>query len=252
MQTLQGRTCVFAGAAGGDGIRTVEALCQGGMNVVMLTHKIRRAEKIIEKIKASGAPGICTYYAGSGRAEFCRDTYQDISEKYGSVDVIICNTGADGEKDDVETLKPEVLEESFSHLAVGSFRMLQAALPLLKKSSAPRVVFMTTVEGCMGGTYESLANAVAKGAVKSLTLNCAARLAGTGITVNCISKGAISRVERYAEDAPKPQDRLGVIPLGRLGTAEDLAETICFLASEEASYITGQVIELSGGLQLGR
>lgn len=252
MQTLQGRTCVFAGAAAGDGIGTVKALCKGGMNVVMMTRKIEAAEKIIGEVQSLGATGKCSYYSGDKGAEFQKSTYNEIAEMYGSVDVIICNTGDDGIRDDIETLQPEVLEKSFSHLAVGSFRMLQAALPWLKRSIAPRVIFMTTVEGCIGGTHESFANAVAKGAVKSLTLNCAARLAGTGITVNCISKGAVLRKDIYSESSPKPHDRLSVIPMGRLGTAEDLAEAICFLACEESSYITGQIIELSGGLNLGR
>ena len=255
MQTLNGRTCVFAGATAGDGRDTVKALCLGSMNVVMMTHNPAPAESLIAEVKALNAPGDCCYFAGRegmGPAEHDPAVYAEIEQKYGSVDVIICNTGADGHIDDLETLSPEELQKNMNHLVIGSFKMMQAALPYLKKSKAPRVILMTTTEALHGGTQESLANAIGKGAVASLALNAAARLAAQGITVNCIAKGAIQRIGPVHPGVPDPADRLASIPMNRLGTPRDLANTICFLVSEEASYITGQMVELSGGLNLGR
>ncbi len=140
------------------------------------------------------------------------------------------------------------------HLLGGSYAMLKNALPYIRKSSAPRVIFMTTVEGVRGGCSESFSNAVAKGAVLSLMKNCAARLAPEGITVNCISKGYIQRLSVSIDSGmPRVKDLHALttnIPNGRAGTPKDLAEAICFLASEESAYITGSVIDLSGGLQL--
>ncbi|MBQ3424095.1 MAG: SDR family oxidoreductase [Clostridia bacterium] len=255
MQTLKGRTAVMAGATAGDGRETVKTLCAGGMNVVMMTHNRAAAEALADEIKTANAPGECIFYVsrpGEKPAEEDPAVYEEIRERFGSVDVIIANTGADGHRDSVETLAPEELERSLKHLTVGAFRMLQTALPFLKQSSAPRVILMSTVEGIHGGTHESLTNAVAKGAVASLALNAAARLAPMGITVNCIAKGAIPRVEGVRPGDPDPAERLSSIPLGRLGSSKDLAETVAFLASEEAAYLTGQLLELSGGLNLGR
>ena len=245
----------MAGATAGDGRETVKTLCAAGMNVVMMTHNRAAAEELIAEIEASGAPGTCVFYAG-GRDELPAEhnpaVYEDIRSRFGSVDVIIVNTGADGHRDSIETLNPEELERSLSHLAGGAFRMLQTALPFLKQSKAPRVILMSTVEGMHGGTQESLANAVAKGAVASLALNAAARLAPLGIPVNCIAKGAIPRMEGVRPGDPDPAERLSSIPMGRLGSPMDLAEAVAFLASEESAYLTGQILELSGGLQLGR
>jgi NAD(P)-dependent dehydrogenase (short-subunit alcohol dehydrogenase family) len=255
MQTLKGRTAVFAGATAGDGRETVKTLCAGGMNVVMMTHNRAAAEELTAEIKAAGAPGECAFYVGGHGelpAEESPAVYEEIQSRFGSVDVVIANTGADGHRDSVETLAPEELERSLNHLAVGAFRMLQTALPYLKQSKAPRVILMSTVEGVHGGTQESLANAIAKGAVASLALNAAARLAPMGITVNCIAKGAIPRMEGVRPGDPDPADRLASIPLGRLGCPKDLAEAVAFLASEESAYLTGQILELSGGVQLGR
>ena len=255
MQTLKGRTAVFAGATAGDGRDTVKALCAGGMNVVMMTHNRRAAEELIEEVQSMDAPGACVFCAGGegeGPAEENSAVYQELLERFGSIDVVIANTGADGHRDDIETLPPEELQRSLNHLVLGAFKMLQTALPYLKQSRAPRVILMSTVEGVHGGTHESLANAVAKGAVEALALNAAARLAPYGITVNCIAKGAIPRVEGVRPGDPDPAERLPVIPMKRLGSPADLAGAVTFLASEESAYLTGQILELSGGLNLGR
>ena len=255
MQTLKGRTCVFAGATNGDGRDTAKALCAAGMNVILMTHAPEYAQSLYEEIKAAGYPGDCaisSVIVGENNPDKDKNVYDEIEKKYGSIDVVICNTGGNGTADSIDTVSQEDLMKSINHLCGGSYKSLKTALPYLRRSKCPRVIFMTTIEGCSGGTYESFANAVAKGAVRSLTLNCARRLASEGIPVNCVSKGAIPRIEPQQPDAAHPELMLPEIPMGRLGTPVDLANVICFLASEECSYITGQIIELSGGMNLGR
>ena len=253
MQTLKGRTCVMAGAAQGDGRETVKALCAGGMNVVVMTHQAQMAASLIEEVESAGFEGKCVVINGKegcGPAELQPDVYEKAAEMFGSVDVIICNTGGNGKQLVLEDVDSELLMRDVKHLTEGSFGMLKAALPCLRKSLNPRVIFMTTVEGCSGGKYESFVNAVAKGAVRSLTLNAAARLAADGITVNAIAKGPIPRVEGVQAGDADPADMLPLIPMKRLGTPKDLAEAICFFASEESSFITGQILAVDGGLSV--
>lgn len=252
MQTLQGRTCVFAGATAGDGVAAVKALCAGGMNVIMMTHMAARAKALVDEVNGLGFPGQCVAVGATpnGPAEEDPAIYEELEKTYGSVDVIIANTGATGPATPMEELSSGQLMGNVEHLVTGAFNMLKAALPALRRSKAPRVIFMTTVEGVRGGVHESFANAVAKGAVHALALNAAARLAGENITVNCIAKGAIPRVEGLHEGDADPADFLPVLPMGRLGTPEDLAELICYLASEESAYVTGQTIGLDGGYGL--
>lgn len=252
MQTLQGRTCVFAGATAGDGVAAVKALCAGGMNVIMMTHMAERAKALVDEVNSLGFPGRCAAVGATpnGPAEEEPATYEELEKTYGSVDVIIANTGATGPATPMEELCSEQLMGNVGHLVTGAFNMLKAALPVLRRSKAPRVIFMTTVEGVQGGVHESFANAVGKGAVHALALNAAARLAKEGITVNCIAKGAIPRVEGLQAGDADPADFLPVLPMGRLGTPEDLAELICYLASEESAYVTGQTIGLDGGYGL--
>ncbi|MCC8104058.1 MAG: SDR family oxidoreductase [Clostridiales bacterium] len=257
MQTLTGRTCVFAGGSGGDGASAVKALCKAGMNVVLMTHQPTQAQGLIAEIEKLGFTGKCMV-AQDGKAQTPpipdEEVFRKIYEEQGSVDVIISNTGASGHEDSIDTVDVEQLMKNVQQLLGGSYSMLKCALPYLRKSVCPRVIFMTTVEGARGGNLESFANAVAKGAVLSLTKNCAARLAAEGITVNCIQKGAIERLpHKGSNNGAKEKDpaaMLPYIPAGRVGTPEDLAAAICFLASEETSYITGTVLDVSGGLSL--
>lgn len=252
MQTLKGRTCVFAGATAGDGVAAVKALCAGGMNVVMMTHNAERARALVEEVNALGYAGKCAAVGATenGPAEEDPATYAALEKEYGSVDVIISNTGTTGLSAPMEELTDEELMHTVRHLVTGAFNMLKAALPALRRSKAPRVIFMTTAEGVRGGVHESFANAVAKGAVRSLALNAAARLAKEGITVNCVAKGAIPRVEGIGPGEADPAELLPSVPMGRLGRPEDLAELICYLASEESAYVTGQTVGLDGGYAL--
>ncbi len=252
MQTLSGRTCVFSGGSGGDGVDAVKALCAGGMNVVLMTHQRAQAEALMEEINSSGAPGRCAMRCndGSGPAEVDSEVYKGLAEEFGSVDVIISNTGGSGRPIPMEEATEDYLMGEIRHLVGNSFGMLKTALPYLRKSKAPRVIFMTTVEGIYGGVHESFAQSVAKGAVHSLTLNAAARLAGEGIPVNCIAKGPIPRLGGVHADEVDVTKQDLAVPLGRLGSPQDLAGAVCFLASEECSFLTGQTLSVSGGLEL--
>lgn len=255
MQTLHGRTCVFAGASGGDGVASVHALCAAGMNVVMMTHQSEQAFYTCREIQQKHYPGTCSVVLdGNARTPPVRDedVFREIYIQHGSLDVLICNIGGDGTEDCLDTVSREMLLREVDLLVGGSYNMLKCALPYLRESAAPRVIFMTTAEAMRGGTLESFTNAVARGAVWSLSKNCAARLAAEQITVNCIAKGAILRRATPGKGhiGKKLEAMLPGIPMGRLGTEEDLAAAICYLASEEASYVTGAVLDLSGGMNV--
>lgn len=259
MLTLEGRTCVFAGATGGDGVEAAKALCQNGMNVVMMTHQMGQACALRDEINQMGGGGKCLVVQdGSCQTppKTEEELFEEIFAQCGSIDVIICNTGDDGAVDDIDCVDTQTLMKSIGHLAGGSYTLLKNALPYLRKSRAARVIFMTSVEGVRGGVMESFSNAVAKGAVLSLTKNCAARLAVEHITVNCIAKGPIERIKPQQErvrEMPPPKDTTEMVsrvPAGRKGTALELAQAICYLASEEAAYTTGTVLDVSGGMNV--
>lgn len=223
----------------------------------MMTHQPAQAQRLLDEIAGEGYPGICTAVQdGSVQSPPIADeeVFRRIHEQFGSIDVVISNTGGDSLEDSIDTVSREDLLRDVDHLLGGSYGMIKCALPYLRKSSAPRVILMTTVEGARGGRLESFTNAVAKGAVLALARNCAARLAPERINVNCIAKGAVERLAPPKEPGmPQFKDMTALlphIPQGRMGTPEDLAGAICFLASEESAYVMGTVLDLNGGMSL--
>ncbi|MGI6072337.1 MAG: SDR family NAD(P)-dependent oxidoreductase [Lachnospiraceae bacterium] len=259
MLTLSGRTCVFAGASGGDGVAGVRALLSQGMNVVMMTHMMKQAAKLKEELDKEGYPGKVAIYCDPKTYDPPKteeEVYEAIYNEFGSIDVIISNIGGPGHEDSIDSLSKEELLRNVNHLVGGGYEMLKYSLPYLRKSSNPRVIFMTSFEAVKGGTLDSLSNSIAKGAVYSMMKNVAARLMKEGITVNCIVKGAIERRPDKGPGMPgmpKPKDpaeMLPFIPAGRLAKDTDLAQAICYLASEEAAYVTGTALDISGGLSL--
>ncbi len=247
MLTLKGRTCMFAGASGAVGSGAVRELAKGGMNVVMVSHMLEDAAALAEELK--DAPGKVEVMSNKAtKPDICRA----IVEKYGSLDVIISNTGALFAPCPIEECSVDDFKEKLLNHALEPFTDMQAALPYLRQSKAGRVILMTTAGGRMGFAGENIMDSVARGAVMSLTYAMATQLAGDHITVNCIAKSGM--VNDHAPATSKNFDVAaiaGEIPLGHVGTPEEFGSLVAYVASEEASYTTGHVFNLSGGIYMG-
>ena len=247
MLSLAGRTCVFAGATGMVGRGAVRALVEAGMNVVMVTHNPDSAAEIIRDLE--GQPGGCLAL-GNERSD--AEIFREVAERFGSVDVIISNTGGLNAPKRLEDISAEELEKKMHHQLMGAFTMVQAALPYLEKSAAPRVILMASAGAQNGFPGENLCDSVARGAVVSLTYCLARELAPRGITVNCIAKSGL--VNDHPPHKPEHFDSALIqnrIPLGFIGSNSHFGAAVAYLASEESGFVTGQILSLSGGLQLG-
>lgn len=247
MFTLQGRTCVFAGATGMVGRGAVQALVEAGMNVVMVTHNPDSAKEVVAAME--GKPGRCLAMSNDKDDSLI---YQDVEEMFGSVDVIISNTGSFDAPKRFEEITAEEMTGKMNHQVIGAMTMVQKALPFLERSKAPRVLLMASVGAQDGFTGENICDSVARGAVISMTYCLAKELADRGITVNCIAKSAM--VNDHAPHGPQDLDTAGLkayVPVGRIGTNDEFGAAVAYLASEEAGFVTGQVLNLSGGLHIG-
>lgn len=247
MYTLKGRTAVIAGATGHVGSGAVRMLTEAGMNVVMVTHNMADAERLIGEVEQN--PGVCIALSnenGDGAV------YGEVYRRFGSVDVIIPNQGAAARCQELGGITEEELDEKLHHQITGSFTMVQKALPYLEKSRAGRIILMAGVGAENGLQEEGLLDCAAKGGVISMARYLAQALAEKGITVNCIARGGVENdhpVECGDElDSGKLVSR---IPLHRNGTPKEFGAAVCYLASEEAGFMTGQVIRLNGGMYMG-
>ena len=247
MFTLKGRTCVFAGATGMVGRGAVKAMAEAGMNVVMVTHNPDDAAAIIASLE--GCEGQCV---AMSNASSDAEIFAEIEKRFGSLDVVISNTGGFDAVKPVDEISDEELSKKMQHQVVGAFKMVQTALPYLRRSKAPRILLMASAGAQDGFTGENFCDSVARGAVISMTYCLAKELVSDGITVNCIAKSGIVN-----DHEPKRPGNFNVasmadrIPVGRIGTNDEFGAAVAYLVSEEAGFVTGQVLNLSGGIHIG-
>ena len=268
MTTLKGRTCVFSGGSGRVGRGAVKAMCEAGMNVVLSTHMIRDAREIVESLKdcegkciAISAECVLDVVSENGENKVVElpaldkdsgaSNLEYAKNRFGSVDVVISNTGAFDSPVPVEDITPDDLSKKLTHQIIGSFTSVLNALPYLKESKAPRIILNASAGAQDGLESEYLCDSVARGGVISLTYCLAKELAKYGITVNCIAKSGIINDHEPHGRVLDTATLIPQIPVGRLGTADEYGAAVQYLVSEEAAFITGQVINLSGGLHIG-
>lgn len=243
MNTLHGRTCVFAGGTGKLGAQAVRELAASGMNVVLLTHNTSRAEQIVAELH--DLPGhICTLFDGDGT-----DPYMEVEKRFGSVDVVINAMGSMESPMLIEAISEVYLDFKIQHQIKDVFRMVQQAIPYLKNSREGRIILTATCGADTGFAGENLLDSMTRGSTIALTKALAGMLAAERITVNCIARsGMESDHGKEREAGFDPASILRSIPLGRLGSAAEYAALIGYLASEESGFLTGQILHLGGGL----
>ena len=247
MFTLKGRTCVFAGATGDIGKGAVRALCEGGMNVVMVTHNPDSAKAIIDEL--AGLPGQCVAMSNANGDDA---VFGDVYERFGSVDVVINKTGGFDDPVPYDQLTTEDLTKKLNHQVAGSFNMLKGAMPYLEKSKAGRVIFMASAGAQDGFLGENIIDSIARGGVISMTYALAREFIPKNITVNCIAAtGIINDHPPRNEKMLDSNNLIPMIPMGRLGSNAEYGAAVAYLASEEAGFVTGQIINLSGGIHIG-
>lgn len=247
MLTLEGRTCVFIGATGQVGRGAVRALCEAGMNVVMVTHNPDSAKAVIESV--SDCKGKCVAMSNKDGDEAVLD---EVAREFGSVDVIVNKSGGFDAPVPLEDISADKLAFKLNHQITNAFKLVQGALPYLKKSSAGRIILTASAGAQDGFAGENFMDSVSRGGVISMTYSLARMLAEDNITVNCISiSGLINDMPPREPWMFSSESIVNSIPAGRLGTSEEYGALVAYLASEEAGFVTGQVMNLSGGLHIG-
>ena len=177
-------------------------------------------------------------------------TVNEIAAHFGRIDVLVNCAGILS-----STRIPDIQREEWDRILSvnlsGSFFMIQKVLPFLKKSKHARVINISSVAGRMGGMENSMSYAASKGGLCAITRGMARHLGPFHITVNAVCPGPTRTpiMDAYTEEAMR--NLAGKNVLGRVGEVEDVAAGICYLASEEASYVTGIMLDINGGFWMG-
>ncbi|MBQ6783156.1 MAG: glucose 1-dehydrogenase [Acholeplasmatales bacterium] len=239
---------IVTGASRGIGKACAIRLAKDGYTVVInYSSNEAKALETLNEIKAFGGNGII-YKANVANRDEVNKMVRDVAKELGSIDVLVNNAGVVRDQF-LLMMTEENLNECFDLNVKGYFYMAQAcALKMFKKKKGV-IINMSSVSGKYSLPGQSVYGAT-KGAVNQMTATLAKELAPYGIRVNAVAPGFIGTEMLNAIPEDKKEEYLKVIPQHKLGSTEDIANLVSFLASDQSSYITGQVITIDGGLSL--
>ena len=247
MFNLKDKVAVVTGASQGIGRETALALAQAGTKVVVAARNEERLATLVAEIVAAGGEAFAVKMDVAD-AEQVKAGFKQIIEKFGRLDILVNNAAVtrDGlavrmKKDDWDA----VLQTNLT----GAHFCIQQALPTMMKARAGRIINISSIVAQMGNAGQ--ANYVAaKAGLIGLTKAIAIEIASRGITVNAVAPGFIETPMTDVLPDKVKEELKTKIPLGRMGSARDVAAAIVFLASDEAGYITGHVLNVNGGMHL--
>jgi 3-oxoacyl-[acyl-carrier protein] reductase len=246
MFKLDGKVALVTGGSRGIGRACCEALAEHGATVVVNYVKGEDAARdVAETItKAGGKAEIQGFDIGDPKA--CETAIDDITKRHGRLDVLVANAGIsiDGL---LLRMKDDDLDRLFQVNVKGSLACARSSVKSMMRAKTGRIIFMSSVVaemGNVGQTAYAASKAALIGAAKSIGREYASR----NITVNVVTPGFIDTdMTSKMTDAMKEQ-LVKVVPLGRTGTAREIAAACVYLASDEAAYVTGQVLRVNGGM----
>lgn len=246
---LTGKLALVTGGARGIGRGIVERFVESGAQTIINYNRSKKeAEQLILKLNKKGAKVISIKADVSNKLEVV-EMFNTIQKEFGHLDILVNNAGSMVERCIFKTLSEEVFDKTLDINVKSVFLCSQAALPLMQKSDNGRIINISSVAARSGGGGGAGHYAMAKGAVNVLTKALAKEYSQYRITVNAIEPGLIETdFHREFTSQEQFQKFLGSIPLGRSGKPSDIASIVCFIASEQAGYITGSFIAVDGGL----
>jgi len=246
------RVAVVSGAASGMGLAIARHLAAQGRRVGLLDLDGDAALRAAEALREAGANaiGVATDVADRGAVDAALDK---VRAELGPIGIMVTSAGLDAFASFTD-ITLESWERSLAVNLTGTFHCLQAAVPDMLEAHWGRMITISS-SSAQSGAVRMAHYVAAKGGVIALTKALALELAPHGITVNCIPPGVIDtpmlrRAEAAGDVAKLEKLAARAIPVGRVGTPEDIAVTCGFLCSDEAGFITGQVIGVNGGMVL--
>ena len=247
--THSGKKVIVTGAAQGIGFGIAARLAKEGASVAICDLDGEKAGGAAAGLKSEGFNVIAVQADISKTADVYRMA-EYAADNFSGLDILINNAGV-LDSSSIAEIKEETWDRVMAVNLKGTFFCCQAALPFLKKSPAPRILNISSVAGRMGGYEAGISYAASKGGILSMTMNMARQLAPFGITVNAICPGTIETEMIQNWTAAQISGLEKRIPIGRLGSINDIAGAAVFLTGDDAAFITGHFLDVNGGMYMG-
>lgn len=244
---LTGRVAVITGGSRGIGAATAGALAERGAAVVVSGRDGDRLQAVVKDLEGRGVSALGVV-ADVARREDADRLVDATKERFGRIDVLVNNAGMirDGL---LVRMRDEDWDRVIEVNLRGAFLLTRAAAKVMMRQKSGRIINVTSAAGAMGNAGQANYSA-AKAGLIGLTKASARELAHWSILVNAVAPGLIDTDMAAAVPADAREALLAQVPLKRIGTVQDVAEVIAFLAGDGAAYITGQVVHVNGGLYM--
>jgi NAD(P)-dependent dehydrogenase (short-subunit alcohol dehydrogenase family) len=242
---LQGQAAIVTGAGRGLGRAIALRLAADGADIVIGEIDLAAAQSVADEVRALGSRALAVRADVSCKAEV-QAMVQAALDAFGRVDVLVNNAGTAGPEAPLEDIPEEQWDRTLDVHLKGTFLCCQAVLPHMKAQQYGKIVNVASVAGKEGNPF-SAPYCAAKAGIICLTKSVAREVAREGINVNAISPTVIATdfIKSLPQEEMAPV--VARVPMGRMGTPEEVAALVSFLVSSEASFVTGACYDLSGG-----
>lgn len=245
--SLDGKTALVTGASRGIGEAIARRLTDQGARVIVAARTLEKLEKLAAELSSAGAQ-VHVLQLDMANSEQIGPLVQELPDPFAEIDILVNNAGITADNILVR-MKLEEWERVLRINLTGAFAMTRAVSRGMMRRRWGRIISISSVVGLMGNAGQ--ANyAAAKAGLVGFSKSLAREIASRQVTVNVVAPGFVETAMTDQIPEKNRQELLGAIPLQRLGEVEDIAAAVGFLASEEAGYITGHVLNVSGGLYM--
>ena len=242
---LKNKVAIVTGSARGIGKAIAQRFLQEGAAVAINDVDLEKAEEIVHEAKSQGRKALSVRADVSNEKEI-EVMVNSVYSKFARIDILVNNAGII-KRGSTEDHSYEDWDRVIAVNLRGTYNCSKAVIPIMKKQKCGKIVNISSIAGKVGDIASAPSYGSSKGAINTLTKSMARELAEYGICVNAVAPHAIETEMSAEWSEEKRRQLMSEIPLKRLGRPEEVAAAVLFLASDEANFITGEILDVNGG-----